>query len=158
MKIVTALFACLLAMTTAFSQTAPVPASAAWLTNIEEARAQSVESGHPILMVFAGSDWCKPCILLRRELFNSKVFIDYASEHLVLLELDFPSMKKNRLSDAQTQHNEALAEKFNPKGEFPLALLIDDQERILGNFGYDHNRKPEDYITYLQSLAPHANP
>lgn len=158
MKVAFALFAWLMVMATSFSQNTPADPAASWLTNMEEARAQSAETGHPILMVFAGSDWCKPCILLRRELFDAQIFTDYAAAHLVLLELDFPSMKKNKLSDEQTKHNESMAEKFNPEGEFPLALLMDAEEHVLGHFGYDHSLQPADYITHIQSLIPHANP
>lgn len=140
-----------------FPQTDPA-ATAEWLTNLEEAQAVSEQSSRPILMVFSGSDWCKPCILLRRQVFNSPEFQTYAEKNLVLLELDFPAQKKNKLSKEQTTHNEALADKFNPKGAFPLAVVINHEEQVLGHFAYTPGKDPQSYIHYINSISGHANP
>lgn len=146
-----------LALFQAFSQTDPA-ATSEWLTNLEEAQAVSQQSSRPILMVFSGSDWCKPCILLRRKVFNSPEFQAYAETNLVLLELDFPAQKKNKLSKEQTTHNEALADKFNPKGAFPLVVVINHEEQILGHFAYTPGQEPKTYIHYINSISGHENP
>ena len=43
-----------------------------------------------LLIEFTGSDWCPPCIMLGRQVFSQPEFKDYAAQHLVLLEVDFP--------------------------------------------------------------------
>jgi thioredoxin-related protein len=84
-----------------------------------------------ILLNFSGSDWCAPCIKLKKEVFESEQFSTLAENKLVLVRADFPRSKKNQLSKAQVQHNEALAEKYNPDGKFPYTLLLDEEGKVL---------------------------
>lgn len=122
-----------------------------WLYDINEAKELAKQSGKPILISFAGSDWCKPCILLTREVFENEKFISYAEENLVLVLADFPRNKKNRLSGEQVKHNEALAEQFNREGAFPLVVLVDAEGTIIGKAGYLEGGA-ENYITHLNTL------
>ena len=122
-----------------------------WRLNIEEAKQAAADKGVPILMVFSGSDWCRPCIQMRQEVWNNAAFQNYAKESLVLLELDFPARKKNKLSPEQTAHNEALAEEYNPKGEFPTAVLIGPEGKEIAHFGYNPDLSAQDYVDYLKS-------
>ncbi len=107
-----------------------------WYKNYETALDQARATGRPLLIRFSGSDWCRSCIKLDKEVFSSSDFEGYAAAHLVLLELDFPRMSKNRLSKAQKKHNENLAAKYNPEGAFPLIVLLDSTERIIARTGY----------------------
>ncbi len=104
-----------------------------------------------MLLVFAGSDWCAPCIKLDRLLFQSPEFSEYADENLVLFKADFPRKKKNRLPLQQELVNKQLAQKFNSKGYFPLVLLLDKDETVLGSFAYE-NKEVKEYISLLNSF------
>jgi|GEM_PF-173049 len=103
-----------------------------WETNIEKAKALASENDLNILMVFSGSDWCKPCMKLKKDILLSNEFQKYAINKLVILDLDFPIRKKNQLSKAQTKNNEALAAKYNASGAFPKIVLLKKDETILG--------------------------
>ena len=122
-----------------------------WLLNIDEAKQAATERGVPILMVFSGSDWCRPCIQMKQEVWDNPAFVEYAQESLALLRLDFPARKKNQLSPEQTAHNEALAEQYNPKGEFPAAVLIDPEGKEIAHFGYNSTLSAQDYVEYLKA-------
>ena len=102
-----------------------------WLTSYDEAKQLSKEKNIPILLNFSGSDWCGPCIRMKKEIFESATFMDFAANRLILLNADFPRRKKNQLSGVQLKHNEALAEKYNPLGKFPLTLLLDAEGKLL---------------------------
>ena len=104
-----------------------------WFTNMEEAKAYSTENETNILMVFSGSDWCKPCIKLRKDVLESAVFQEWAKERMVVLYLDFPARRKNKLSKETTKHNEALAERFNKSGVFPNVFVLNSKEDVLIN-------------------------
>ncbi len=95
-----------------------------WIHDIEKAAELSEIEDKPILMVFSGSDWCKPCIQLREKIFKSEAFKAFAAVNLILVELDFPARKKNQLSQEQVKHNERLADKYNPQGVFPMVVLL----------------------------------
>jgi len=102
-----------------------------WKLNFTEAKAQAVADHKMILLNFSGSDWCGPCIKLKKEVFESAAFEEYASKNLVLVRADFPRQKKNQLDKAQVEKNEMLAEKYNPKGLFPLTVLIDSKGDVV---------------------------
>lgn len=102
-----------------------------WQLNFEQAKTEAKGSNKLVLLNFSGSDWCGPCIKLKKEIFESEAFAAYADQHLVLVRADFPRSKKNQLSPQQTTHNESLAERYNPEGQFPLTVLIDANGKAL---------------------------
>lgn len=102
-----------------------------WGNDFDKAKIESLENKKLILLYFSGSDWCGPCIKLKKDVLETDEFIDFATNKLVLLRADFPRMKKNQLDKVQTQKNEKLAEKYNNKGKFPLTVLLDPSGRVL---------------------------
>lgn len=122
-----------------------------WLHTYDAALKQAKAEHKPILMVFAGSDWCKPCIMLNKQVWETETFEKYAEDNLVLLELDFPRFKKNQLPAEQLKHNEALAEKYNTEGMFPLVVLVDENGKVITKTGYK-NGGAEAYVQHLDKL------
>lgn len=102
-----------------------------WLNNIDKAKEEASATHKYILLNFSGSDWCVPCIRLEKEIFGAKEFEDFSSTNLVLVNADFPRLKKHQLSKEQTKQNEALAEQYNPDGHFPLTLLLDADGKVV---------------------------
>jgi len=119
-----------------------------WLSNYGEAIAQAQKENKNIIMVFAGTDWCAPCIKLEKYIWESEDFKSHAKENWVLLKLDFPKRKANKLTKEQQAYNDALAEKYNKRGYFPLVLVLDSDGNILGETGYK-NITPNDYVNEL---------
>lgn len=102
-----------------------------WETDLAAAQKTAKEKKQLILLNFSGSDWCAPCIATKRDYFESDAFSDMAKDRLVLVNADFPRKKKNQLSEEQTKKNEALAERYNKEGSFPLTLLLDANGKVL---------------------------
>ncbi len=119
-----------------------------FFTDLDSAKQQASEQELPILMVFAGSDWCRPCMQFKEQVLLDESFQAYAQKEWVILYLDFPARKKNFLSDAQKKHNEALAERFNPQGAFPHIVLINLQEEVLARPTY-HQQTAAGFIQEL---------
>ena len=108
-----------------------------WLTNYDDAIAMSKKENKPILMSFSGSDWCANCMRLDKVVFDSEAFKKYSIDNFVLLNLDFPARRKNKLSKEMTRQNEYLAEKFNKSGAVPAVIIINGNEEILASvIGY----------------------
>lgn len=122
-----------------------------WKNDLEEAKAQAQKENKLILLVFQGSDWCAPCMKLEREIWTSSEFKEYAEEHYVLVKADFPRRARNQLPPAQQKKNNALAEKYNLEGYFPLVLLLDKEGMVLGKTGYK-KISPKEYIALLESF------
>ncbi|MEA5459292.1 thioredoxin family protein [Arcicella sp. LKC2W] len=111
-----------------------------WTTDFAKAKTEANSQHKYILLNFSGSDWCGPCIKLKKEVLDSPEFLQYADNKLVLVRADFPRNKKNRLSPELTKHNEALAEKYNNQGKFPYTVLIDADGKIVKSWeGYTAN-------------------
>lgn len=105
--------------------------SPAWLVNFEQAKIEASAAHKQILLNFSGSDWCGPCIKLKKEILDSPAFLDYANDKLVLVRADFPRAAKNQLDARQTAHNESLAERYNPEGKFPFTVLLSTEGKVL---------------------------
>ena len=84
----------------------------------------------PILLVFSGSDWCSNCIKLKTNVFEKEDFKVLQSEKFEMYTADFPRTKKT-VEDQRTLDNEMLADKFDPIGQFPFILLLDNNQNVL---------------------------
>jgi thioredoxin-related protein len=127
--------------------------SVTWLGDFNEATTEAAKSHKLILINFSGSDWCGPCIRLRKEILESGAFENYASDRLVLVRADFPRQKKNQLSKEQTKRNEELADKYNAEGKFPYTLLVDEHGKILKTWDGFPNESPESFVSEISSVA-----
>jgi thiol-disulfide isomerase/thioredoxin len=110
-----------------------------WEPDFENAKKTAKEKHELILLNFSGSDWCGPCIAMRKEYFESEVFTQIAKDHLILVNADFPRKKKNQLPAAIIKRNEALAEIYNKSGNFPFTVLLDANGKVLKTW----NGKPD---------------
>jgi thioredoxin-related protein len=123
-----------------------------WLTDFNKAQKEAAESNKMILLSFSGSDWCGPCILMRKEIFGSDVFNKYAAEHLVLVRADFPRLKKNQLSKDQTRQNEVLADKYNKDGKFPFTVLLNPDGKVLKEWDGLPQETPELFVEAIKMI------
>lgn len=102
-----------------------------WETDFNKAK-ESAQSEHKLILLnFSGSDWCGPCIRMHKEIFENNSFAQYANEHLVLVNADFPRLKKHQLSKDQQAKNDQLADKYNKDGIFPLTVLLNSDGKVL---------------------------
>lgn len=111
--------------------------SSEWTTDFSRAITEASAKNKYILLNFSGSDWCGPCMKLKKEVLDSEDFLKYADTKLILVRADFPRSKKNKLSPELTKHNENLAEKYNKEGKFPFTVLIDGEGNVVKSWdGY----------------------
>ena len=130
------------------AQAAPAPT---WQTSLPAALAEAQATQRPVLAVFSGSDWCKPCMMLKQEVFDQAEFGQFAQGRLVLARFDFPRNKKNQVSAAQTRLNEQAAAQLNKEGEFPAVVLLSPQGKVLARSGY----RPGGAAAYAAYLRPY---
>jgi len=122
-----------------------------WKTNFEEAKKEALVQNKKILLVFSGSDWCGPCIKLDKNVWQSEEFKSYASTNYVLVRADFPKKKTNQLALEVKNQNLLLAEKYNKEGFFPLVVLLNSSDKVLGKMGFE-NCSSTEYLKKLQNL------
>ena len=122
-----------------------------WRTDWDTAKVEAEQANKKLILVFSGSDWCIPCIKLEKEIWENSSFIQYAEQHYVLFRADFPKRKKNKLPETIQQLNDRLASEYNPKGYFPLVVVLDTQGKVKGQLGYEKST-PEAYIALIEQL------
>jgi thioredoxin-related protein len=130
-----------------------ITSATAWLGDFNAAQKEAADQHKLIMINFSGSDWCGPCIRLRKEILETATFDAYAANHLVLVRADFPRQKKNQLSKEQTKLNEALADKYNPQGKFPYTLLVDEHGKVLKTWDGFPNKTPDAFVAEVAVMA-----
>ena len=111
-------------------------AAADWQTDYAKALQAAKAQNKRVLLDFTGSDWCPPCIALRKRVFSSAEFRAYAEKNLILVELDYPQ-RKQQPAELKNQ-NEKLSQEYaiEEKG-FPTIILLDPSGKVLREFsGY----------------------
>ena len=102
-----------------------------WETDFENAKKKAEKEHKFILLNFSGSDWCIPCIRLHDEIFENTAFKNFANSNLVLVNADFPRLKKNQLSKEQQKNNDKLADTYDPMGSFPFTVLLNTEGKVI---------------------------
>lgn len=124
-------------------------AESTWLTDLPTAQAQAKAQNKMVLMDFTGSDWCPWCIKFKKEVLDTPEFENYAATNVVLVEVDFPSKKKQ--SAALKKANDALKEKYHIRG-FPTLVVLDKNGKEIGRqVGYSKGG-PKAFIAKLEGF------
>ncbi|MEP3210297.1 MAG: thioredoxin family protein [Maribacter sp.] len=120
-----------------------------WLTNYETAMQSATKNNKNVLVYFTGSDWCQPCKMLKKDLFESADFMALADKY-VLLYIDIP-MNRDLLTVEQLQHNKELSSKLNKKGAVPLLKILDKNGKELDMYsGYSMNGETRYHLDLLE--------
>ncbi|HRZ42760.1 MAG TPA: thioredoxin family protein [Bacteroidales bacterium] len=130
--------------------------STLWHTRYDEALVMAQKDSLPLILVFSGSDWCKPCIRLHEEVLVTDSFSVWAKKNAVLVSVDFPRQKKNALPGEIVKQNEMLAERYNSAGFFPLFLVLTPDEKVIGNVEF-HNQSTGEFILLITKLLQSAS-
>jgi len=101
------------------------------VNTLESSLTKAKQEHKKVLLYFSGSDWCAPCIKFKKTFIQNEAFQSFASENLIVVNADFPRLKKNALSAEQTTENEKLADKYNANGIFPLVLVLDENGKVI---------------------------
>ncbi len=125
---------------------------AGWHYNMTEARQIAQKEHKYILLNFSGSDWCGPCIRMRKEIFDNRSFKDFADSALILVNADFPRMKKNQLSPKQQELNDGMAEKYNSQGKFPYTVLLNSGGKVLKYWEGLPEENPDAFVLEIKNV------
>jgi len=99
-----------------------------WTTDLDKALEKAKAEKKSVLVEFTGSDWCPPCIAMRKNVFSKKEFVDAAAKKYILVELDFP-----KGDQALADKNEPMAKKYNIEG-FPTVILMTPEGKEFNRF------------------------
>jgi len=114
-----------------------------WTRDLDKAFEQAKKENKNVLVEFTGSDWCPPCIAMRKNVFTKKEFVDKASKKFILVELDFPN------SDPELKKkNQPHLEKYRVDG-FPTVILFTPEGKEFTRFVASKFPKTEEFLRHL---------
>ncbi|OQD42973.1 protein-disulfide isomerase [Croceivirga radicis] len=120
-----------------------------WETNYEQAFKMAKKENKNVLVYFTGSDWCGPCKMLKKDLFETEAF-NTLSKDYVLLYIDIPR-NKDLLTPAEYKQNKELLQKWNKRGVFPLLLAVSAKQKVLDEYsGYSMNGEVGYHLQFLE--------
>ena len=130
--------------------------SISWQTDIEKAE-QSAKTEHKFIVLnFSGSDWCGPCIRLHKEVFDSEVFTNYASGHLVLVNADFPGRRKTSSQKNSKRKMMKWPMLITKTGVFPLTLLLNPDGKVLKRWDGFPKESAEELTSEINAVVDAA--
>ena len=104
-----------------------------------------------MLLDFTGSDWCGPCIQMKKVVFSKAAFLNYAKQNLLLVEVDYPRIKT--LSEKVRKQNERLLQQYRiDKSGYPTVILLNPDGKILGQLEGYSGERPADIIAWVEKL------
>lgn len=120
-----------------------------WSGDMSAALTRAAQEQRLVLVKFTGSDWSEWCQRLQKETLGRKHFLEYAQEHLILVEVDFPQEKK--LSDQQREKNAEWVKRYAVEA-FPTLLLLTPEGKEVGRIGFIEGG-PKTLVRTLKQLA-----
>lgn len=118
-------------------------------TKLAQTQIQAQKEHKKILLYFSGSDWCKPCILLKKKVLNNETFKEVAAQKYVILNYDFPQRQEG-ISKQEIACREEVAAQFNSDGAFPKLVLIDHKGKILKEINGYRKQTPNEILAVLE--------
>lgn len=128
-----------------------------WLTNLNEAYAQSVKVQKPVLVYFTSSDTCGLCEQLEADIFSTPMFKEWAEKKVVLFEVDASAL--SQLPAGSQEQNTAMARSLKVSTYPTFWMLSVSHEVENGRFkvkpiGYTgYHPSPEKLIGALQNFV-----
>jgi len=123
--------------------------SSFWVYDMEEAQKIAKTENKTIAIYFTGSDWCRPCMMLKEDFFNNYKFNKYKDSY-VFLYVDIPR-DQDLLTEKQKVNNYKLLKNYNQEKTFPLICIVNKKGKVLDTIsGYSSLRDPTYYFDLFE--------
>lgn len=119
-----------------------------WLTDLEQAKQVAAAEDKDLFILFTGSTWCSPCVVLERELLTTAEFAPVA-EQFVLVRLDYPQGVR-RLPQEPADSPVSWQEYYG-NSSIPTVILADTTGKPYALTG-NYDLKPLPYREYIEQL------
>lgn len=102
-----------------------------WMTDVEEAATKAAQQGKMMLVEFTGSDWCKACILQKKNVLDKPEFVKWVHKNYVPVEMNVPMNATLVGGEAQLNKNKKFCDDYGMK-IFPSLMIITPEKVLLG--------------------------
>jgi len=124
-----------------------------WTDDYDQALIDAKRDGMKVLLDFTGSDWCQPCIALKKNVLTSDAFNAWAKGKIICVELDYPHNVPQ--SDELKARNKRVLTAYNGNmmAVYPTVIILDSNGKEIGrNNGYNPAApiSPADWIALME--------
>lgn len=91
----------------------------------ETAKTEAKKENKDILIVLTGSEWCKPCVKMKKNVFENQEFISYANEHFVIFEVN---LGRHWDMDSKLYKDYAFFKEKYQSNALPTLIVLDSNE------------------------------
>lgn len=128
-----------------------LPKRATWHHSYSKALAAAKKDQRPIILLFTGDEWCRPCKLLDRKVFGKPEFNDWASKNVVLAKVNMSRQFKPTVFNIfQRKTHDTLIEKYRVR-TIPSAVILTPSEKPLGILRFS-GQTAREYVNAAQRI------
>ena len=125
------------------------PITSPWTEDYEAAMAEAKADGKMVIADFTGSDWCRWCVRLEKEVFETAEFRDWSKDNAILLKVDFPR-RTPQPARIKLQNKRLLKKYAKQIKGYPTILVLNPQGDVVARTGYVKGG-PQAWLAELES-------
>lgn len=91
----------------------------------ETAKTEAKKENKDILIVLTGSEWCKPCVKMKKNVFENQEFISYVNKHFVIFEVN---LGRHWDMDSKLYKDYAFFKEKYQSNALPTLIVLDSNE------------------------------
>ncbi len=115
-----------------FLSPANLPKRAKWHHVYGKAVKDAKSKNRPMILLFTGDGWCRPCKYLERKVFLKQTFHDWALKNVVLAKIDVNrQFKPTAFNIFERKAHDALVAKYRIR-TVPFVLILSPSEKPIG--------------------------
>ena len=140
-----------------FLSPANLPKRAKWHHAYSKAVAEAKKTQRPIMLLFTGEEWCKPCQYLERKVFMKNEFHEWAIKSVVLARVNLSrEFKPTVFNIFERKSHENLLKKYRMR-TIPSAIMLTPGEQPLGVLRFS-GQTAREYVAAAQRIIQRRKP
>lgn len=119
-----------------------------WMSDLKLAGKKAAAENKLLLVEFTGSDWCRYCIIQKKDVLDKPEFAEWVEKHCVAVEIDVPHDASRVGGAEQKAINQKLCDDYNISS-FPSLMLMTPERVLIGGYN-GAQRTPQGAISSLE--------
>lgn len=137
-----------------FFSPADMPRRAKWHFAFSKAKAEAKKTQRPLMVLFSGDGWCRPCKYLDRKVFLKDEFHQWAIKSVVLAKIEVSrEFKPTVFNIFERRVHEEMVTKYRIR-TIPSALFMTAADRPIGLLRFN-GQSAREYVQAAQRIIQH---
>lgn len=125
-----------------------------WMSDMKLAGEKAEAEDKLLLVEFTGSDWCRYCVIQKKNVLNKPEFATWVEKHCVAVEIDVPHDASIVGGAEKKEANQKICEEYGIRS-FPSIMLMSPEGVLIGGYNGAQS-SPQAAIADLEKYFPTA--